>query len=152
SARVPGTDSSLCYRSPGVTRRVALLRFREVVSGLSSRRVACATGPAIIQLTRHSHYTPRFPGELNFEPLPSGLGNQATEFYAVAISTMPFSSFFSGQYRNRTTPAIPPKISPYSALHATFLLIPEIIRMFRAVCAAAAGMTDRQRNVIQQKT
>ena len=36
---------------PGVTRRVALLRFHEVVSGLSSRP-ACAE-PAIIRLTRH---------------------------------------------------------------------------------------------------
>jgi hypothetical protein len=35
---------------PGVTRRVALLRFHEVVSGLSSRS-ACAK-PAIIRLTR----------------------------------------------------------------------------------------------------
>jgi hypothetical protein len=33
------TDSSLCYRSPGVTRRIALLCSRRVVSGLSSRPV-----------------------------------------------------------------------------------------------------------------
>ncbi len=42
--------------SPGVTRRVALLRLRGVVSGLSSRPIAFATGPAIIQLTRQHHY------------------------------------------------------------------------------------------------
>jgi hypothetical protein len=39
-ARRPSfTDSSLCYRSPGVTRRIALLCSRRVVSGLSSRPV-----------------------------------------------------------------------------------------------------------------
>ena len=42
-ARRPSfTDSSLCYRSPGVTRRIALLCSRRVVSGLSSRQSACA--------------------------------------------------------------------------------------------------------------
>jgi hypothetical protein len=76
------TDSSLCYRSPGVTRRVALpcscsvglspsLSTRKVVSGLSSRSAACATEPAIIQLTRHLHYIAQTHVALAFMPGPS---------------------------------------------------------------------------------
>jgi hypothetical protein len=71
------TNSSLCYRSPGVTRRVALpcscsaglssgISTRKVVSGLSSRLAACATKPAIIQLTRHLHYIAQTHVALSF--------------------------------------------------------------------------------------
>jgi hypothetical protein len=75
-------SSTSCCRSPGVTRRVALypgpaiagrrvalrscsaglspgISIRKVVSGLSSRLAACATKPAIIQLTRHLHCIPQ---------------------------------------------------------------------------------------------
>jgi len=55
-------DGVIADRRPLVTRRAALLCFRKVVSGLSSREPCSAfrwtqDKPAIVQLTRHPYYT-----------------------------------------------------------------------------------------------
>jgi len=64
--RLEGTNSSLCYRSPGVTRRVALSREYWLTFYASAMPhngvrtflpVRFASDPAITQLTRQPNYT-----------------------------------------------------------------------------------------------